>query len=82
MKRKAKWAKWLGLGSLIGLFTPFCILSLPAAIVAIIISHQVPKESVYYKDATTGKITGWITIGFLAALAFVLTTILIRWGPK
>ncbi len=83
LKRKAKWAKWLGIGSLIGLLVPGVnLLSIPAAIAAIVISHQIPKESRYNKEANTGKKTGWLTIGVLLVIGFIVLLVTLPFGVR
>lgn len=80
VRKKAKWAKFLGIGSLVGLLLPVVgVLSLPAAIVAIITGNQAKKDAPdkkSFQDAKTGVITGWVTIG-LFALAVILVIIII-----
>lgn len=80
IRRKAKWAKFLGIGSLVGLLLPVVgVLSLPAAIVAIITGNQAKKDAPDKKslqDAKTGVITGWVTVG-LFVLAILLVILII-----
>jgi hypothetical protein len=83
-KRKAQGSKGstaLGFGIaalaliLLGLFVPFIILlSIPAAILAIVLGNKAKKLDPSDKKAQTGTILGWIAVG---AIALIVVAVII-----
>jgi len=77
-KRKAQGSKGstaLGFGItalaliLLGLFVPYIILlSVPAAILAIVLGNKAKKQDPSDKKAQTGAILGWIAVGAIALI--------------
>lgn len=77
-KRKAQGSKGstaLGFGIaalaliLLGLFVPYIILlSVPAAILAIVLGNKAKKQDPSDKKAQTGVILGWIAVGAIALI--------------
>lgn len=75
--KKGKTSKILGIIGLVLLFVPYATLAaLPLSIIAIVTGTDAAKENPNDKNARTGKILGWITLGLfvvflLAALLFI-----------
>jgi hypothetical protein len=74
---KGKTAKILGIIGLVLLVIPYTALAaLPLSIIAIVMGSNALKENPKDKNARTGKILGWITLGLfvlllLAAIIFI-----------
>jgi hypothetical protein len=76
-KKRALWAKWLGIGSLIGLVIPFIgILSIPAAILAIIFGATSIKKLTNKSNARQGIYFGIATLTFLLILVIIVIAII------
>ena len=75
--KKALWAKWLGIGSLVGLLIPGVnILSFPAAIVALILGIDTINKVKDKSNSRQGIIFGSITLAlFIIAILLVLAII-------
>ena len=82
LEKKALWSKWLGIGSLIGLFIPgINLLSLPAAIIAIVFGISTQDKVKDKKNSRQGITFGIITLGIivlLVALVVVIVAALVR----
>ena len=77
--KKGKTSKILGITGLVLLFVPYATLAaLPLSIIAIVMGTNAANENPNDKNARTGKILGWITLGLfilflIAALIFIAT---------
>jgi hypothetical protein len=81
LERKASWSKWLGIGSLIGLFIPFVnFFALPAAIIAIVFGKATQNKVKNNRDSRQGITFGIITIGLLLLLFTFVLLILSSFG--
>ncbi|MEO7046326.1 MAG: hypothetical protein ABI091_13535 [Ferruginibacter sp.] len=81
LEKKARWAKLLGIGSLISLFIPFVdILALPAAIMAIIFGKATQNKVKNKRDSKQGITFGIITIGVLLLMITLIILILSSFG--
>lgn len=77
-KDKGQTAFILSLIGIIGIVIPFVsILSLPLAIIGLIMGYNVKRDDPTNKKAKTAIILGWITIGILLLLSFIVVLILI-----
>ena len=77
IERQAIWAKWLGIGSLIGLFIPGVgLLSLPAAIVAIVLGADTIRKTDHPSRSRTGIIFGIITISLMLIVAGIVLLVI------
>lgn len=76
IEKKAVWAKWLGIGSLIGLFIPgINLLSLPAAVAAVILGSETLKKTKHPGYARQGIIFGCITAGLLLIVGLIVALV-------
>lgn len=76
IEKKAVWAKWLGIGSLIGLFIPgINLLSLPAAVAAVILGTETLKKTKHPGYARQGIIFGCITAGLLLIVGLIVALV-------
>lgn len=76
IEKKAVWAKWLGIGSLIGLFIPgINLLSLPAAVLAVILGSETLKKTKHPGYARQGIIFGCITAGLLLIVGLIVALV-------
>lgn len=76
IEKKALWAKWLGIGSLIGLFIPgINLLSLPAAVAAVILGTETLKKTKHPGYARQGIIFGCITAGLLLIVGLIVALV-------
>ena len=82
IEKKALWSKWLGIGSLIALFIPAIgFLSLPAAILAIVLGAKTIKKTEHPKYSRQGITFGIITLSlFLIIGTLVLLIIALPGG--
>ena len=81
MERKASWSKWLGIGSLIGLIIPGVnLLSLPAAIIAIVFGASTQDNIKTKKNARQGITFGIITLAIILLLAALVVLIVSALG--
>jgi len=78
-KNKGNTALILSLIALIGMIIPvFNLLSLPLAIIALVMGYQELKRNPGNKKAKTSTIIGWITIGlWMVVIAIVLSVYII-----
>ena len=82
-EKKALWAKWLGIGSLIGLFVPGVgLLSLPAAILAIVFGTATENKVKNKRNSRQGITFGIITIGLILLLVALVILIVSAAGIK
>jgi len=83
IEKKALWAKWLGIGSLVGLFVPVVgLLSLPAAIIAIVFGASTIDKVKNKRNSRQGIIFGIITIGVLLLLVALVAIIVSGFGVR
>ena len=83
LEKKALWSKWLGIGSLIGLFVPGVgLLSLPAAILAIVFGTSTQNKVKNKRDARQGITFGIITIGIILLLVALVVSIVTSFGVR
>lgn len=76
LEKKALWSKWLGIGSLIGLFIPGVgLLSLPAAIIAIVFGTSTRDKVKDKRNSRQGIAFGIITLGIIVLLVALVVTI-------
>jgi hypothetical protein len=76
IEKKALWAKWLGIGSLIGLIIPGVgLLSLPAAIVAIVLGAETIKQTQHPKYSRQGITFGIITLSLILIIGFIVALV-------
>jgi hypothetical protein len=76
IEKKALWAKWLGIGSLIGLLIPGVnLLSLPAAVLAVILGTETIKKTKHPGYARQGIIFGCITAGLLLIVGLIVALV-------
>ena len=81
LEKKALWSKWLGIGSLIGLFIPVVnLLSLPAAIIAIVFGASTQDNINTKKNARQGITFGIITIAIILVVAALVVLIVSALG--
>ncbi|MEO5944413.1 MAG: hypothetical protein ABIP30_10270 [Ferruginibacter sp.] len=81
LENKARWAKRLGIGSLISLFIPFVdILALPAAIIAIVFGKATQNKVKNKRDSKQGITFGIITIGAILLMVTLIIIILSSFG--
>lgn len=81
LEKKARWAKWLGIGSLIGLFIPFVnFFALPAAIIAIVFGKATQNKVKNNRDSKQGITFGIITIGLILLLFTIVLLLLSSFG--
>ena len=77
------WSKWLGIGSLIGLFIPGVgVLSLPAAIIAIVFGASTQDKVKNKRNARQGITFGIITLAVILLLVALVVVIVSAWGVK
>lgn len=77
-KDKGQTAFILSLIGIISLAIPFVsILSLPLAIIGLIMGYNAKRDDPTNKKAKTAIILGWITIGLLLLLSFIVVLILL-----
>lgn len=77
-KDKGQTAFILSLIGIISLVIPFVsILSLPLAIIGLIMGYNAKRDDPTNKKAKTAIILGWITIGILLLLTFIVVLILL-----
>ena len=82
-EKKALWSKWLGIGSLIGLFIPgLNILSLPAAIIAIVFGADTINKVKDKRNSRQGITFGIITIAVILLLVAILIAIISSLGIR
>lgn len=75
--KKGKTSKILGIIGLVLLFVPYATLAaLPLSIIAIVMGTNAAKENPKDKNARTGKILGWITLGLFTLFLIVAIIIL------
>ena len=83
LEKKALWSKWLGIGSLIGLFIPAVgVLSLPAAIIAIVFGASTKDKVKNKRNARQGITFGIITLAIILLLVALVVVIVSAWGVK
>jgi hypothetical protein len=76
IEKKALWSKWLGIGSLIGLFIPGVgLLSLPAAIVAIVLGADTLKKTTHPRYSRQGFTFGIITLALILIVGFIVALV-------
>jgi hypothetical protein len=76
-KKRALWAKWLGIGSLIGLVVPIIgILSVPAAILAIIFGATTIKKLTNKSNSKQGIYFGIATLATILLLVLIVIVII------
>lgn len=76
MENKALWAKWLGIGSLIGLFVPgLNVLALPAATIAIVFGTATIDKVKNKKNSRQGITFGIITLAVILLLVLLVVII-------
>ncbi len=81
LEKKALWAKWLGIGSLISLFIPgLNLLSLPAAIIAIVFGTSTIDKVKDKKNSRQGITFGIITLGIIVLLVALVVIIVASLG--
>jgi hypothetical protein len=81
LERKARWSKWLGIGSLVSLIIPFVdILALPAAIIAIVFGKATQNKVKNKRDSKQGITFGIITIGAILLMATLIIILLSSFG--
>jgi ABC-type dipeptide/oligopeptide/nickel transport system permease component len=74
--KKALWAKWLGIGSVVGLFIPgINLLSLPAAVAAVILGSETRKKTTHPRYARLGIIFGCITAGLILVVGLIVALV-------
>lgn len=83
LEKKALWSKWLGIGSLIGLFVPGVnILSLPAAIIAIVFGANTVDKVKDKRNSRQGITFGIITLGVILLLVALVVIIIASLGVR
>ncbi len=83
LEKKALWSKWLGIGSLIGLFIPGVgALSLPAAIIAIVFGASTKDKVKNKRNSRQGITFGIITLGIILLLAALVVVIVASLGVR
>ena len=83
MERKALWSKWLGIGSLIGLFIPgVVLLSVPAAIIAIVFGISTQDNIKNKRNARQGITFGIITLAIIVLLVALVVVIVSSLGVR
>lgn len=83
--KKGKTSLTLGILSIIAalaiLLTPwFLLASVPLAIMAIVIGNRAEKESPGDKKARAGSLIGWISLGFVVVLSFIVLLFVIAFA--
>ena len=83
LERKALWSKWLGIGSLIGLFIPGVgLLSVPAAIIAIVFGISTQDKVKNKRNARQGITFGIITLAIIVLLVALVVVIVSSLGVR
>ena len=83
LEKKALWAKWLGIGSLISLIVPGVgLLALPAAIIAIVFGTETKNKLKDKTNSNLGIIFGVITIGLILLLVALVILIVSSIGIR
>ena len=83
MEKKALWSKWLGIGSLIGLFIPGVgLLSVPAAIIAIVFGISTQDKVKNKRNARQGITFGIITLAIIVLLVALVVVIVSSLGVR
>ena len=83
LEKKALWSKWLGIGSLIGLFIPGVgLLSVPAAIIAIVFGISTQDNIKNKRNARQGITFGIITLAIIVLLVALVVVIVSSLGVR
>ena len=83
LEKKALWSKWLGIGSLIGLFIPGVgLLSVPAAIIAIVFGISTQDKVKNKRNARQGITFGIITLAIILLLVALVVVIVSSLGVR
>lgn len=83
LEKKALWSKWLGIGSLIGLFIPGVgLLSVPAAIIAIVFGISTQDKVKNKRNARQGITFGIITLAIIVLLVALVVVIVSSLGVR
>ena len=83
LEKKALWSKWLGIGSLIGLFIPGVgLLSVPAAIIAIVFGISTQDKVKNKRNARQGITFGIITLAIILLLIALVVVIVSSLGVR
>ena len=83
LEKKALWSKWLGIGSLIGLFIPGVgLLSMPAAIIAIVFGISTQDKVKNKRNARQGITFGIITLAIIVLLVALVVVIVSSLGVR